>query len=126
MSIDISFDEASSLLDRAVSEKGESYVHRSSILEFDWLDCAYFNSDGTPSCLVGHVLAYKGLTLNDLGRYNVGVGIEELVRNGIIKIDDRTETLLDAAQCGQDTGVPWGMAVADARQRVKKHDHDEL
>jgi hypothetical protein len=102
----LSYEEALDLLNRAIAEKGADYVYQRTA---DDDSCAYFKN-GEPSCIVGHVLAYKGVTQEDLPE-NKNTAIVIALR---IAQDDRTERLLDSAQSYQDTGTPWGDAVKSA------------
>lgn len=124
MAIHLTFEEASSLLADVVAEKGESYKYA------DYYGaCVYFGTgvDGyVPACIVGHVLARKGLTFEDLGgdaiygSMNAGCGVDILLQRGVLTVDhDVTAKLLAWAQEDQDTGIAWGAAVKNARERVE-------
>lgn len=115
MSIEITYDEAVDLLKLAVEERGADYVYpRSNRDAFD-SGCVYFEGT-TPSCIVGHVLAYKDVDGLDL-RYANEIGIANLasfVDNIDLVIDERTVSLLEKAQDAQDSGKTWGEALAAA------------
>lgn len=52
--------EIRKLILKAIDEKGEDYVYPAELREeFD--TCLYFTPDGAPACIIGHVLAYKGI-----------------------------------------------------------------
>jgi len=113
MAIELSFDEAKRLIEEAIAEKGENYVYP------EWGGvCRYFESDGTPSCIVGHALAKLSVTLDMLAAerpddelspdgLNSYACVPILAARGVIDIDDKTCTLLYAAQNAQDTGLTW-------------------
>jgi hypothetical protein len=117
----LSYDEALELLYRAIAEKGPDYVYEKTSTGLG--SCAYF-IDNQPSCIVGHVLAYKGVKPEDLpGRSNTA-------QIGALAVgeDSRTNYLLDMAQVYQDRGVPWGQAVENALAWVNdtySNDEDE-
>lgn len=107
-----------SLLERAVAEKGADYVY-----ERDEVGrCAYFNQDGSPSCLVGHILHYKGVTIDDLkdsrawreDGMNANASVAALIDSGVLDAPYSAATLLRNAQINQDSGFEWGRAVEDA------------
>lgn len=116
MGIKITYNDALVLLARAVEEKGADYVYDSG----EEVDCVYFKKDESeqwqPSCIVGHVLAYRGVEADTL----VGLDINDdstysLVQKKIIDVDHKTDVLLGEAQKHQDLGIPWGVAVEKAR-----------
>lgn len=122
--IELTYDRAVELLDRAVAEKGEEYVYE---IPYSPGECAYFH-DERPGCIVGHVLAYAGLERDDLrgresltfpgalrGDLNVMAGPDSLAEYGVLSADDRTVTLLAEAQSKQDEGTPWYDAVEVAK-----------
>lgn len=96
---------ARSLLERAISERGEAYVYTppAGVDGF-----AYFDGDGTPSCLIGHVLHYLGFVPGDVPEgTNVWLGMRDLFPAAAGVMEG-----LDAAQAAQDEGEPWGSALA--------------
>jgi hypothetical protein len=113
--VEITLDEAKELLGRAVKEKGADFVYQ-PITDMGRTQCAYFDpSDKAPSCLVGHVLAYKGLTYERLeSTSSVVTEVQELVEEGHIKVDNETLALLTVAQVEQDQGQTWGRALEEA------------
>jgi hypothetical protein len=108
--IKITFDEAVELLDRAVAEKGEDYIYPRSAGE---AECLYVE-DGQPSCIVGHVLFWKGLTLERIESIE-GMSAFALNDYDWLDLDEKAEALLWKTQSRQDSGVPWGRAVAEAK-----------
>jgi hypothetical protein len=115
MTITLDLEEAKQLVDRAIAEKGADYVYEQVSAPGYMLDtCAYFNPQtGEPSCIVGHVLAYKGLTLAQAvaGEWNTGVTARGLKQNyGVLDADAATLIFLNGAQESQDDGETWGKA----------------
>jgi hypothetical protein len=111
-SVEITLDEAKRLLSRAVEEKGDLYTY-----EQVHNQCLYFNPETkAPSCLVGHVLAYKGITIDALNasEANNSTDVHDLVEAGVIRTDLETEHLLSTAQDQQDSGATWGRALKTA------------
>lgn len=119
--IDITLDEAKELLERAVKEKGGG--HR-----FTKPDCVYFDPKGCPACLIGYVLHYKGVTLDDLYRSKVNsdANVDTLVYSGVIRADLETLALLKIAQSEQDDGMTWRGAVDEALSTYEESAAEEL
>lgn len=103
----LTYDEAVDLLNRAVAEKGPDYVYPRSLS--DGL-CVYFEGSA-PSCIVGHLLAYKGIDAEQVAVQNEN-GFDTLIGDDVIGVDRKTECLLNVAQASQDSQMPWGDAVA--------------
>ena len=109
------------LLDRAIREKGADYVYNPEG------GCFYFvRKDGknayslleglegvVPSCLVGYVLHYLGVTYRECGAGPFHPKIAE----GVVFSKDACRALA-VAQVVQDSGGNWGMAVYAARAAV--------
>ena len=128
----LTYTEALELANAAVAEMGEGYIYINPMGEVagdtpEPIDCVYFDEiTGLPSCIVGRVLAAKGITESNIGphkgSYSTWV-IEHLEGKGIITVDSAAKDFLDRIQYDQDRGKPWGDAIADA---VKKHDENQL
>lgn len=116
--IEITKDEARTLLAEVVAEKGRDYVYpRANSGD----GCVYFESDGSPSCIVGHVLAKKGATLAQLEDLALnGHAVETLFHEGIVLADHATRGALTRAQDIQDGGSTWGTAL-NAANHVFDH-----
>lgn len=146
--ITIDKDKAIELLEKQVEKKGEDYVYTS---EFD--SCSYFadgtvaykdkydfdlsdeeNQDaypeeGSPLCIVGHVYADLGLTVDDLyyttSRNYEGTKGQDGDLQDVqpdpekVRMTEGAQWVLQEAQHAQDTGAPWGVAL-DAAQRAAK------
>lgn len=115
MAIEITFDEAKSLIQRAIDEKGADYVYPEA-----WsINCRYFNGDGSPSCIVGHVLHYAGVDGNDwYGTDNNESNVHNLAEDGVLALADATRILLGVAQARQDHGATWDEAMDEALREV--------
>lgn len=103
------------LMEEAVALKGEDFVYRTPEDE----DCCYIDpSDGSPSCIVGHVLVAAGVTAEIPEGHSASSVIPRLMNEWAD--DRRLLTALDHAQSRQDSGTPWGDAL-----RVFKETLDE-
>jgi hypothetical protein len=100
--------EAKAILKRLAAERPHYVYDRR---EGEDGQCSYFKPDGSPSCIVGHLLAVKGVTKADLDADNTGTGVADLPRCGIIKATPRTIKMLEDVQEAQDKGTRWGKAV---------------
>ena len=130
----VSLNEAEELLERAVTEKGADYVYgkRGGACNYE--------RDGAPSCIVGHVLSYLGLTVEQLATldnpdkfyvnecgYPVSADtgitdIAQLLASELgIDLTFPAAELLQNAQFDQDNGVPWGTAVVLAKDAVGQY-----
>lgn len=97
------------LLLRAIAEKGEDYVYPLANANSA---CLYFEDDGQPSCIVGHVLHYMGESHGPEGASAYvavrNFGWSNAVREGLLK-----------AQRAQDDGRTWGEALAEFDRAVE-------
>lgn len=98
-----------------IVEGHEDYVYDN---EFG---CVYFDSDGAPSCLVGHVLAAYGYTAQLFMDWYTSDGTYgnqarfDWVRNHLdLPFTDAAANLLTYAQVVQDERIAWGVAHARA------------
>lgn len=120
--ITLTIAEATELMERAVTEKGPDYLYT---IPEGIGSCSYFDTKGRPSCIVGHVLSYKGLGADDLicpvlypygeaylANYNTGSSVTKLYLEGILDAPYEVIDALSAAQGFQDTGKTWGEALA--------------
>lgn len=104
--VDLSLDDAKTLLAGAVEKKGREFRYTRTTP-------TYFDPEtGECSCLVGYVLAEKGITSlpPDLN----GADVYALVRCGVLRVDEETQHLLETAQTEQDQGQTWGGALDEA------------
>lgn len=106
-------------LDRAVARKGVDYVYTEGLYPDD--NYVYVNSDGTPGCIVGHVLIDLGVPADQFtGKMQGLFGAMEDVNisqfdviKGALDIEFADKKVLNAlieAQDKQDNGHPWGFA----------------
>ncbi len=78
------------------------------------IDCMYFDPETTqPSCIVGHVFAKHGLTLEDISEANDNC-IMDAADYGNMNIQPTARLFLEEIQRNQDVGVPWGLAYKNA------------
>lgn len=112
----LTYEEALADLRALVAERGEDYVY---VMPEEVGACVYFAPDGSPSCIVGGVLARHGWTADDADNENINedTGVTTLTedhggRGPLLSVDDRTRLLLNVAQVKQDANLPWGEAVA--------------
>lgn len=109
----LTIKKAHKLLERAIAEKGESYVYDAP----DGSDtCVYAVEDDegnlAPSCIVGHVLNY--LDPEALQEAHFYEGHRAYFLRGAmesVSIPDETARYLNGIQTEQDSGVTWGEAV---------------
>jgi alkylhydroperoxidase/carboxymuconolactone decarboxylase family protein YurZ len=123
----LSYEDAVLGLKKALAVKGEDYVYERPTFELnDGITinaCAYFTPEGQPSCIVGHVMADLGHTIDDLAEtvtmagdhtFNTGSTAGMVMDYLGYEIDEKTRSLLSIAQDYQDSGNPWGHAVETA------------
>lgn len=115
--ISITEAELPALFKRALDEKGTEYVYHAR--GEDSNPCVYFEGE-QPSCLLGHVLAYKGLTAADVASANRNsAGIMSLIFTAIVEPEnERVTHALRAAQDYQDEKLNWGYAVELALEEL--------
>lgn len=129
------------LLDEAVAEKGEdhlyenpdepgacTYVHGYDAVETrdeygDLVEREFVQADDlTPGCIVGDVLHRAGVPLELFQELNINydtqssVAMRILAKHGAISYSGKVEGILSFVQGLQDDFVPWGQAVASAKQ----------
>lgn len=110
----LTYTEAVALLDRAVAERGEDYVYPEEE-RTAMGDCRYF-FDGHPSCIIGHVLAYKGIGAEQIKDYE-GKYVGAVISKFFVPAID-VALLFTEAQSMQDNGHSWGQAVSEAKRHV--------
>lgn len=110
------YDEAVELLDIAVQERGGDYVYKRN--SAGSRKACQYTRDGKPSCIMGLILYYQGVSIEDLSDLDDldCAGIDSLIRNGVVGVEDRrTKDLLLTAQWNQDGLDTWGEAVRKAK-----------
>jgi hypothetical protein len=128
MTIELTYDEAVELLQEAVAKKGEDYVYEPPLVQTPYIEegsqvalCVYFDDEGSPSCIVGHALAKKGVTREALdnvdSELNRNAGPYGLESAEVISAPVGVIDLLSLVQDYQDQGTPWGEALRIATNR---------
>lgn len=106
-------------LKEIVHAKGEDYIYPRARE-----GCVYFESDGQPSCLIGHFMYEQGLvTHDDAHNYedsNAEHAAAAMEANEIASFDERAIVLMQEAQENQDWGRPWGASLASAVDKVAR------
>lgn len=101
----ITYEQVKVSLERLASERPD-YVYMEAPNDY-----RYFNVDGTPSCIVGYVLAEHGVAAMDYADKLNRVGIYRAVEEMDLDMDLRTVRMLSKVQASQDDGVSWGDVV---------------
>lgn len=102
-----------------IAIEGEDFVYRAE--ERDGtvhLECAYYEKDGAPSCLVGRILDRHGLmTFEGRGEHEgkEAFSITPVTKNFTAK----ARSFLNALQIRQDSGETWGMSLGLAIEYVE-------
>lgn len=82
------------------------------------IGCSYFDDeDGSPSCLVGHILHAAGVTAQHIPCGYSGSGsrtlVEELGEREGLMVDADASFFMSTIQNLQDSGVPWDDAIKE-------------
>lgn len=127
--MELTYDRAVELLERAVAERGVDYVYpEDEKAQYDphrEQQCSYYvgnNGGFRPSCIIGMVIDYLGLReqfLANRGLYEGNPGTNVLSALGVA-FDKTTLSLLGEAQTQQDNGATWGDAVERATAVVEE------
>lgn len=123
--MNITADKAIELLREAVAGR-EDYVYRSPE-GYDTSNpeyyCAYTHN-GCPDCLIGVCLHKAGVTVEQLAHLPENRVYDQEVRALLAgygyPLDSAAVEVLGEAQISQDSGEPWGKALATA-ERTYKH-----
>lgn len=115
--ITLTEDETTRLLEEIVEEYGENYVYPDGT-------CQYFRDDGTCACLIGHLLARKGLTPEDVTGQNKN-GVTALHAAGLISAPAPLLTALRVAQNAQDRDETWGVALLKYKDTLANYPRKE-
>ena len=128
----IEYEPAVTALKNAVYVMGEDYVYEPEENEALLSDgCVYFDVEGQPSCLIGHVLSDLGMTSFEPESVENSSSVSTLIARGVLKVDDidplsgssKTAALLAYGQSLNDNRSPWGEAVTQAIDYASKVDH---
>lgn len=82
--------------------------------------CRYFNDEGEPSCVVGHVIAQHGITAEQVEPVKnscAPVVIREITE---IQLSLEAKVLFSSVQGWQDMRQPWARALKIAESEVKE------
>lgn len=126
--IEINMDNVLNLLQQVVDTKGSDYVYLQEKDELGrFWGCAYVHTDdegkSIPGCIVGQVLIANGVEPDWFLRRNFNRGwdvsslIPHLLEDEKASITPEACAVLQQAQCTQDGGAPWGIALGDAKGR---------
>ena len=102
------------LLREVVAERPD-YVYEEP--DGDGQGCVYV-WQGTLSCIVAHVLARAGWTVQQIAELDMGGSVKNLAINGFTIGSASSVVILDAAQSVQDTGDTWAEALAAAEEKA--------
>lgn len=106
-----------------IEKEGEDYIYKADEREKGQPLCMNYEEDGTPSCLVGRALDSGGVfTFEQLnirrgpeGEGNLlAMGIDTVVKELNIAIDNDAYDFLWTLQDMQDDGYTWGQAFEKA------------
>lgn len=82
--------------------------------------CRYFNDEGEPSCVVGHVLARNGIVAEQVAPIKYS-GAAAVIRETTGVLPSLSgSTLFYEMQAWQDAGTPWGEALEKAETLAKQ------
>jgi hypothetical protein len=94
-----------------VAEKGADYVYDREV-------CVYADGDGCPSCIVGHVLARRGLLTEEVAQTNPVAGELDGFTRRARQVLERAQELQDGRYDALGEVVlerhSWGEALAEA------------
>lgn len=108
MGTTITYESALDAIDKAIESKGEDFRYVNPDEAPDDFVCRYFDSEGNPSCIVGHVYAAHGYGPDDIQEGATPSSLS----NSLVEYDAfHVPHALRAAQYAQDHGKTW----ADAR-----------
>lgn len=103
------YGQALELAMKQVEKVGPEYTYPSVS---DGL-CVYFNTDGRPSCIVGHMLSDdhvdSSLFVDESGNRQI-INTSEVVVLGVFA-DERAAAFLSSLQMHQDKGATWAEAL---------------
>lgn len=128
----VTFEEVTKLLEQAVAEKGADYRYQKTSTDDSDGVALCFNFDPKtkqPSCIVGHVYSYIGITAQDLDLRDAdGNGVDFMTANhqevreflelSHVTFDQKADNLLYEVQVWQDSGLTWGEAYVQALEDV--------
>lgn len=130
----LTYEQAAATLDQIAAEHPDRDLHKLGG------HCVYFFTPsmlrttqvaakpGDACCIVGQVLARHGVSIEDLDvdpdtDLNEGHNVQDLVHQGLLDVDRKTQALLGIAQARQDDGDPWADAVRSAHEKIANEDY---
>lgn len=105
------------LLIDVVEQYGEGTVYEKFVkdsLPMNGSAC-YYERDGAPSCLVGHVLHRAGVSVEMLANIDIYGTPAGRLATVVPGLNWEAAGVLGRAQRAQDQGQPWGVALEAAR-----------
>lgn len=122
--VKLTFRQAVEDAKRAIREKGWTFIYDK---KKDG-SCQNFDSEGAPSCVVGHILSYEGMKLEDITdvvepTFNENMdlnhlGIHTMRSRGAVQVSDEALRFLNELQILQDHGETWGHSYTAALRKV--------
>ena len=125
----------------AVADRGEDWTYpERSVENADWYidmdvqdtlnlggTCKYVLDDGTPACIVGEAFVRSGVEPKHLKKNADAIEItNDLRRDGIQNISPEVSTALYLAQCAQDAGINWGVALAKFEKELDTRSKEQV
>lgn len=111
MGTTITYESALEAIDKAIEKKGEDFRYVIPEEAPDDFVCRYFDSEGKPSCIVGHVYAAHGYGPDDIREGGTPIAYSNVMN---VEYDNSDIPLaLRDAQDAQDHGETWAVARAE-------------
>lgn len=117
--IEITLESAIDGVTAIVEEFGEDFIYQKEPGGM----CRYVRI-GEPDCIVGKFLASVGVPVQRLADYDCGGGetayavLENLEDAGLLVAEEGASRFLTALQGRQDSGLPWGESLRNAKAQV--------
>lgn len=94
-----------------VVKENPDYVYANDHQDYysssSYTECYYYEEDGSPACVVGHVFDRLGVSLNDIG-YDNDMPFYTFSSELFPNISHTTEIFVSSVQRRQDAGLSWG------------------
>lgn len=107
------------LITDVVDQYGEDTVYEKVDLVHGGTGCQY-QSNGTPSCLVGIALSRAGMPSDGLYELDDFGIAADMLSSHVDHVKDDAALVFWSAQHVQDSGGTWGEALASARKKYEK------
>lgn len=112
----IAYTRACELIERAIDERGEDYVHVPPGALHSYFEWNLDADRAEPGCLIGLALSYIGLAYEDIEpECNTGTNVRDLLDKLGVSYDPAAAELLVEVQENQDGQLPWDVAYARAK-----------